>query len=70
MLRKDLTMNDLIKKTPNMITPQLFKNASISMSLTGWPCAVAIISVCAACVLICKINAESKTLQPAPAIVE
>lgn len=49
-------MNDMIKREGAEYIADAIKTADIKISLEQWPCAVAVLGVCATCAFVAWIN--------------
>ncbi len=55
-------MEEVVKYTVNEVKKELLKNTSVNISLDGWPCAIAIVSLSIAYVVSIKIKYDSPRL--------
>ena len=49
-------MNDLIKRVGSMCVAEAIKNADIKITLEQWPCAVAVLGICATYAFVSWVN--------------
>lgn len=49
-------MNDLIKREGTTCVTEVIKNADIKITLEQWPCAVAVLGICATYAFVSWVN--------------
>jgi len=61
-------MNEMIKRDCTTAVTEAVKNANVNINLENWPCAVAVLGVCATVAFVewLQVSLQEKTMQKVP----